>query len=153
MPKNRRNPDRILRKRLTDLIERDSDIAKEYRENHTRIPKLPVDQMYRVDSTMSRIPTAVCGNALLGLPTCKKGMGKHCYSKSTCGNQYSLTSIDFFTAEFISESAREVSDDEYKRAIEHSREVMEYQRPELETEIDQIVENLMQSIQDEIGGK
>lgn len=153
MPKHRRTPDRILRKRLSDLVGRDADKASEYQDNHDRIPNLAVDQMYRVDPRMSRIPTAVCGNVLLGLPACHKGMNKHCYCKEPCANQYSLTSTDFQTAEFASKESKKLSEMEVEAAIQHAHDVMKYQRPELEIDIDEICTYLLQSIQDEIEGR
>lgn len=147
--KHHKKKDRILRARLQDLIDRDADKASDYRLEHDRVPDLPADQLYRVDPKYSRRPVAICGNTLMGLPCCKNGKGKHCYCKVPCGNQYSLTTRDFKNRTFATPEAEAISEMEVKEALRHAHEVMATQRPEMETDIDQIVEYLMQSLQDE----
>lgn len=136
-------------KRVDHVIERDEAIAREYRETHETIPDLPADKMYKVDPTFSRRPTAVCGNTLIGLPCCEKGMGKHCYCKIPCSSQYKLGSTDISKARHVSIEVKKLEKEEMEAAIQHAHEVMKTQRPEVETNVDLIVKYLLESIADE----
>lgn len=121
-------------KRLVDLLVQDAERAADRRSAMDRVPKLAADKMYRVDPNYSRIPYAVCENVFLGLPCCKNGIGRYCYCRIPCGRQYALGATQYGDP-YVSAEAERLSKLEIHDAVEHAREIMRTQRPEMELPI------------------
>ncbi len=74
----------------------------------------------------SGTPRAVCGNAALGLPMCKRGRDGKCYWRGICSSQMRLDDPEKRT-----ENAEIMYKSETKRALAHARSESD-QHPELE---------------------
>ena len=125
---------------------RDQAKAEEYQQTHERSPQLSADKMYKVDPTFRRKPTAWCRNIQFALPLCPKGAYPYCYCAIPCSCQLAEDPRNNPNAPYASPEAKRLAEEEFKSAIKHSHDIMRHQRPEMETDIDEIVDNLIGSM-------
>lgn len=127
----------------------ESDIEKAKEIQSTRgddIKGLPVDKRYKVDPEYSRDPTAICQlKKMFDIPeVCDKECNGYCYWRKVCSSQLDING-DGTT--ILTKEAQALLDEEYRKAIEHSKDLWSKHRvPETtDLNIDEMVKAILRN--------